>query len=158
LRASIDNITSRHDLRRQKNFSMARSAHRSNGTTLAIRRCATSAQEIPLSGGGGRDSLASLPPIAGTAIASAESPTAIVTTAIHQVSSARQQIGDFQTQAIQPFTDAGQSAARAFDPVAFSRSQGLRHQMRSWPQGLLQPAATLAFTPSYESWLLGLLR
>lgn len=131
-----------------------------NGTTLAIPSFATSKLGNTTLATAG-NSLASLSTNSGhSLIASAENSTAIVTTAIHQVSSARQQIGDFQTQAIQPFTDAGQSALEHSIPSPSIESPGsaASNAILARAQGLLQPAATLAAFAPNTNHVLELLR
>lgn len=93
--------------------------------------------------------------------ATSEKPSvATVGTSIHQVSSTRKQIADFQTQAIQPFTEAGQSALAHLiaSPTIDHADSAASNAVLTRAQSLLQPAATLnAFRPSAEH-VLDLLR
>ena len=131
-----------------------------NGSTLAIPSFATSklGNSTVTSA---ENSLASLSTNSGHGLTgSAGNSTAIVTTAINQVTSARQKITDFQTQSIQPFTDAGQSALEHLiaSPSIESPGSAASNAILARAQGLLQPAATLAAFAPNTNHVLELLR
>ncbi len=124
-----------------------------NGTTLQIPSFSTSTLGTS-DPGTSANSLASLRTDgASTRRASSENQSAIVNAAIDQVSTTRQQIANFQTHAVQPLTDAGQSALEHLieSPTIDTAGSAASNAILARAQGLLQPTATLAsFAPNAD--------
>ena len=124
-----------------------------NGTTLQIPSFSTSTLGTS-DPGTSANSLASLRTNgASTRRASSENQSAIVYAAIDQVSTTRQQIAHFQTHAVQPLTDAAQSALEHLieSPTIDTAGSAASNAILARAQGLLQPSATLgSFAPKAD--------